>query len=559
MATTVKISQLVAATDPIPGTSLIPVVESGTTVKATLQQVRNVITPEDYGAVGNGVANDTVALQAALTALSAGDTLEMNGNYRVNASLTITNKSRIRITGKGRVFLSSAPSGAYIFQLVGTCDDIEIDGLTLVGDNDASYTQTAIGSDSNQTISNTRFHDLNISNINVGIAHNANLGGSWAKGFTYANSFKNILGTVSGSGYGILMAKATQITATDNVFDNCGRHSIYQGSGNNCNNVIANNVIINHRSTVGDGSFRAAAVIARSSDVTFTGNKFYNCYDCCLEISHVTSDSSNCTNVLVEGNTFTNRGNAVHTILIGEQAIPTSYSTNRITIRNNTFDDDLSVTAALPPNIYLLNGTDIYIEGNTFIRRNVTTSLSSAMLIGDDTYLDANSQIGNISIRNNNAFADATTGTNGFVNICEQLATGNSYYWVKDNIAQNWLKTITWENTDDPSTGAVTPTNVNSFFKFRINVTYDFGSISANSGAVYAADVDGCKPTTTVWGRPVYSTNPSNQSYTFYAKDDAVNAVIIQVVNVSTSPSDPDSQTFVLTLEDIEPYSLPVP
>jgi hypothetical protein len=113
---------------------------------------------------------------------------------------------------------------------------------------------------------------------------------------------------------------------------------------------------------------------------------------------------------------------------------------------------------------------------------------------------------------------------------------------------------ITWENTDDPPTGAVTPTNVNSFLKFRINVTYNFGSISANAGAVYAATVDGCKPTTTVWGRPVYSTIPSNQSYTFYAKDDAVNAAVIQVVNVSTSPSDPDNQTFVLTLEDIEPY-----
>jgi len=113
---------------------------------------------------------------------------------------------------------------------------------------------------------------------------------------------------------------------------------------------------------------------------------------------------------------------------------------------------------------------------------------------------------------------------------------------------------ISWENTDDPTTGAVTPTNVNSFLKFRINVTYNFGSISANSGAVYAATVEGCKPTTTVWGRPVYSTIPSSQSYTFYAKDDQVNAAVIQVVNVTTSSSDPDSQTFVLTLEDIEPY-----
>ncbi len=545
MADTIKISQLTAATDPIPGTSVVPVVENGVTVKATVQQIRTFLTPEDYGAVGNGSANDTAALQAALNAMASGDTLEMNGNYLINASLTITNKTRIRITGKGRVLLGTAPSGAYIFQLVGTCDEIEIDGLTLVGEANAAYTQTAIGCDSGQTISNTRFHDLNISDINVGIAHNANLSGSWTKGFCYSNTFKDILGTVSGSGYGVLMAKATRIAVTENVFDNCGRHSIYQGAGLNCNNVIANNIVINHRSTVADGSFRAAAVIARSSDVTFTGNKFYNCYDCCLEISHVTSDAANCTNVLVEGNSFTNRGNAVHTILIGEQLAPTSYSTSFINIFNNTFDDDLAVTAALPPNIYILNGTNITIENNRFVRRNVTSSLSSCILYGDNTYLSSSAQLNNLVTRNNTATSDANTGTNGFITVCSTAATGSNYYWVKDNYAQNWPKLIAWD---------ATPTNVNSFLKFRINVTYNFGSISANSGAVYAATVDGCKPTTTVWGRPVYSTNPSSQSYTFYAKDDAVNAAIIQVVNVSTSPSDPDNQTFVLTLEDIEPY-----
>ena len=550
----IKISQLPAATDPIPGGSVAPIVQSGVTVKATLQQIRNVITPEDYGAVGNGVANDTVAFQAALDALSAGDTLEVSNNYLIDASLTITNKSRIRITGKGRVFLSSAPSGAYIFQLVGTCDDIEIDGLTLVGDNNSGYGQTAIGAATGQTISNTRFHDLNISQINVGISLNAFPTGSWTRAMVYANILKDIPGTVSGSGYGIHIPNTTDSHIFDNTIENCDRHSIYQASGTNCNNVIANNVIRKHRYTTGDGSFRSAAVIARSSNVTFTGNKFYDCKDCCLEVAHVTSDSTNCTNVLIEGNSFTNRANAVHTILIGEQLVPTSYATSYVTICNNTFDDDLLVTAALPPNIYILNGEDVYIEGNTFIRRNVSSSLSSVILVGDDTYLNADTQIANISIRNNTAIADGAAGSAGFVNICEELATGSTYYWVKDNIAKNWPKLITWENTDNPPTGAVTPTNQNSFLKFRIPLIYDFGSISANTGAVYVADVDGCKRTSLVRGRPVYSTIDNGVSYTFYARDNAENAVVIQAVNVTTSAIDPASQTFLLEIEDVEPY-----
>lgn len=649
------------------------------------------ITVEDYGAVGNGVADDTAAIQAALNALTAGDTLLFRNNYKVTASLTITSKSRIRLTGKGRVFLSGAASSAYIFKLVGTCDEIEIDGLTLVGDGNASYTQTAIGCDSGQTISNTRFHDLNISSINVGIAHNANLSGSWTKGFCYSNTFKDILGTVSGSGYGVLMAKATQVTVTENIFDNCGRHSIYQGAGVNCGNIIANNLIVNHRSTVGDGSFRAAAVIARSTDVTFTGNKFDNCYDCCLEISHVTSDSASCRNVLIEGNSFTNRGNAVHTILIGEQAVPgfnifsgdgttvdftvtfpfkyssdlivvlesasgvqavqtfgtdytvsgsvitmataplgsptqekllvSGYKTSHINIFNNTFDDDLinarrvsyagngsnknfavpfafssssdlivtkrtatdppttpenevilaspadytvsgstvilttaptalqtvfiGTKLALPPNIYILNGTEIAIENNRFIRKNVTNSLSSCVLYGDNTYLSNGNQLNHVVIRNNTATADASAGTAGFVTVCSTAATGTNYYVVKDNYQSNWPKLVAWD---------ATPTNPNSFLRLRATATYNFSTISANTGIAALIQIDGCKRTSSVSGRPQYSLISSNTLYAFYAKDDADNQVAVQVVNVSTSPIDPSDQTFVIDIDDIEPY-----
>ena len=447
---------------------------SGVVARTLQVKLREQISVEDFGAVGDGITDDTTAIQAALNALTAGDTLVFQNNYKVTASLTITDKSRIRLTGKGRVFLSGAASNAYIFQLVGTCDEIEIDSMTLAGDNNAAYKQTAIGCNSGQTISNTRFHDLNISNINVGISHNANLSGSWTKGFCYSNSLKNISGTVSGSGYGIQMAKATQITVTENVLDNCGRHSIYQGAGQNCNNLIANNVIVNHRSTVGDGSFRAAAVIARSSDVTFTGNKFYNCYDCCLEIAHVTSDSVNCSNILVEGNTFTNRGNAVHTILIGEQAVPTSYFTKNITIKNNQFDDDLSVTPLLPPNIYILQGKDIVIEGNKFTRNNVTSSLSEAILLGNNLYIGASTDLNDVVIRNNVGISDANTGVAGFVSVCSDVCVGTSRYEVSENSQKNWTRTIYFESLP------TLPSNPNSYFGGYINAK-EFGAVGDDS------------------------------------------------------------------------------
>lgn len=529
------------------GSSLIGYIQGGSgSVARTVQaRLRDFVTVEDYGAVGDGSTDDTAAIQAAINGLTSGQTLVFDRNYKVNGSLTLTSKTRVRLTGKGKVFLSGAASSSYIFQLVGTCDDVEIDHLTLVGDNNSGYTQTAIGCNSGQTISNTRFHDLNISNINVGISHNANLSGSWTGGLCYNNTLDNCLGTVSGSGYGIQMAKATRIKVYGNTINNSGRHSIYQAAGVNCNNIIENNIITNHRSTVGDGSFRCAIVVARSSDVSVLNNKVYAAKDGCMEIAQVTADSANCTNILVEGNTFTNRANAVHTILIGEQAKPGSYTTSYVTICGNTFDDDLSVTAALPPNIYILNGTNLTIENNRFTRRNVTSSLSAGILLGDNTYLNNSLDVQNCSIRNNVATADANTGTNGFVTVCSTVSTGSNNYWVKDNTALNWPKMVLWD---------ATPTNANGRFKFRISLTNNFGSISANTGAVASVSVDGVKPTTQIVGRPAYSVVASGTSYTFYAHDSSNNTVVIQVVNVTTGAIDPADQTFWIDVEDLEPY-----
>lgn len=79
----VKISNLPAATTPLAGTELVPVVQSGVTVKVSASNLANsstftaagtgavtrqissklgdLVTPQDFGAVGDGVADDTTA------------------------------------------------------------------------------------------------------------------------------------------------------------------------------------------------------------------------------------------------------------------------------------------------------------------------------------------------------------------------------------------------------------------------------------------------------------------------------------------------------------------
>jgi hypothetical protein len=101
-----KITQLPVATTPVASTDVLPVVQSGATKQAAINQLgflpagtgavtttvqaklRESVSVKDFGAVGNGVTDDTAAIQAAMTyAFTQGKTLFLPaGTYGVSHS-----------------------------------------------------------------------------------------------------------------------------------------------------------------------------------------------------------------------------------------------------------------------------------------------------------------------------------------------------------------------------------------------------------------------------------------------------------------------------------------
>lgn len=103
----------------------------GAVTRTVQDKLRDTVSVQDFGAVGNGVADDTLAIQNAVDAFpTAGGTLYFPaGRYRVTDTITVLNKC-VSFQGAGSGQLASITSGTYIeFDGIGTKNGLVFDNV----------------------------------------------------------------------------------------------------------------------------------------------------------------------------------------------------------------------------------------------------------------------------------------------------------------------------------------------------------------------------------------------------------------------------------------------
>jgi len=503
----------------------------------------------DFGAVGDGVANDTAAIQAAINSLSTtgGSVYFPEGTYKTTAKIDVLYDD-ISIFGanyESTTILASANT-YNIFELADGTSNISFENLHIKG----VAADTTTNSYGVRALPASLVSYVNIQNCRLTGTNNA-VGAGSGSYWTFSNNIvEDLFGvnptapSTAGVGYGFVAGAATAITCgyhtiSNNKFiggTNSGRHAVYLTSGvSYC--VVSNNIIDNFqrgfivtRAETGQNPVTGTII----SGNICTGGVSGGTDESCITVGGIAN------NILVENNTVD--GHDGNGILLSHYDEGTNNQDNSV-IGNKVSNVSLvgiqfigTMRAAALSNVvynasFGNSGTYPAIEVRSTGSGASPNQATDNKFIGNAVYGTTQR-----SAFREGAGAPIPTGT---------VVSGNNFFAgatagqaVELNLATNPID-YAFNVTDQSATLGFADIKQT----ISRNATLDFPSISANSTAELTRTINGVATTGwTVTATPEGGTIESGLVWSAYVS--AANTVTVRVANVTGGAIDPASRVW---------------
>jgi hypothetical protein len=164
--TTIKISQLPDATTPLTGNEVIPLDQNGITKKAPAAFISPVVSVKAYGAVGDGVTDDTAAIQAAINSLTSGGALYFPTGIYKSGALTV-GTSNITFQLNDGAILKFPTLGANVKAITVNANNFGVTGGKLEGPAASVYVANENGIHMVGTSTSVRKNGLELRNVEI--------------------------------------------------------------------------------------------------------------------------------------------------------------------------------------------------------------------------------------------------------------------------------------------------------------------------------------------------------------------------------------------------------
>lgn len=411
-----------------------------TLTKATFSMVDSApANVKDFGAVGDGVADDTAAIQAAIDA-NVGAVYFPEGTYAVTPGASYAlqvNAKTVQMFGSSAT-ISMADTGNKIALYFLNSDNCSLRGLRFVGSGtngtDGAQGLVQFTFCDNVTVSDCQFVDANCD--------------------------------------GLAIAGGAGVQVSDCISDNCSKVGIYVNASTGV--TLANNILKNFGGHTASGSVVGAGIsVLGNSDATVTGNTVFDGTGVGILVGSV--------------NTSPPKRNVIVANTVKSVTNPTNVSVSSgIRLENATADtacgtlvEGNTVQACGIYSVYVENHSGACVRGNTSIE-----SVRSAFVVStaDDVTLDGNTAI------NTNTSNAASQHAFYFINNADGCYAANNTALTSAAFATGYGA----NDTSDSSTGTNTIVQTTLYPYREYSTTWQPNAGGAiSSGGFAAVDIPG--------------------------------------------------------------------